>query len=153
MKTEIKIKSFSHEDLVNLIATGIVDSSYLGIKYDKKVYEDLPDRDEDDFLEDKCARVLLGGGGVRVTDYQAEGCVYDGAGLPHADDADENVIYTLRLENIISGLEKAAGGTFTPSGGDDANISAERKFVREAFDELSLGDDGCLDSDQADVLW
>ena len=149
----LKIDSLELSDLVNLIATGIVDSTRFEALYHKPTYNDLPDKDAEDCLEDKCAKVLLAGGTIKVIDFYADGVGYAGNDVPFLIKNDDTVEYTVDLKRIIDGLENAANGEFIPSSDHDADILQERKYVREAFDEFSLGEDaGGFDADYADAL-
>lgn len=150
-KQRITIEELSHEDLVNLISTGITDGSmYLDILCPRKAYDALPDKAADDCAEDRCAKVLLAGGSVFVVDYDADGQAY--GNLPHKVSEDDDVYYTVTLKDIIAGLERAACDEFTHC--DDADGAArEREYLQEAFNEFSDEDSGGFDMNYADALW
>ena len=129
MKTHTTVTEITHDDLVNLFSTALYGSSYLGAGYSFS-----PDLEKCETLEDALAESLLKGHHIRVTDYQAEGCVF--GNLPHEiDDDDESVTYTVTLEDIKNGLAKAADGTFNCRTMDFA--CQERNFARKAFDAFA----------------
>jgi len=146
--TQIKVKELSFDDIVNLLCTAITDGSqYLYLHNPKKAYETYCKVDPEDTLEDRCAKVLLAGKKIRVTDYDADGVGYPGNDVSFKENDDDSVTYTLDMDNILSGLENAANGSFIVSGSDN-----EVEAVREAFDEFAKGDDGDLDIEGADML-
>ena len=129
MKTHTTIEEITHDDLVDLLSTSMYGSNYLGAGYSYS-----SDLAEYDTHEDAMAAVLLKGGHIRVTDYQAEGCAY--GNLSHEIDADdESVTYTVTIEDIKNGLAKAADGTFNSRMGEYAE--REREFARRAFDAFA----------------
>ena len=152
--TRIEIESLDKEDLVRLIAVGLTDSPQFGIRYDKRVYKTLPDTNSEDCIEDKCAKVLLAGGSCFVTDYDADGCDYDGADLTHTVNEDDTVEYRIDLDAIRDGLHHAANAEFIPSCKDELEtITKEQEYVRTAFDEFADKDSGGFDEDYASTLW
>lgn len=147
--TKTSVKELSHRDIVNLLCTAITDgSNYLYLHNPKKNYETYCKVEPEDCLEDRCAKVLLAGKKIRVTDDDADGVGYPGNDVPFRVNGDDSVTYTLGLDNVLSGLENAANGDFILSGNSDNEKSA----VREAFDEFAKGDDGDLDIEGADML-
>ncbi len=148
--SKFKVKGLTHDDIVNLLCTAITDGSqYLYLHNPRRHYETYCKVDPEDTIEDRCAKVLLSGGKIRITDFDADGAGYAGGDVPFKVGGDGRVTYTVGLENILSGLENAANGDFIPSGGD---VAEERRTLREAFDELAKGDDGSLDYTAADML-
>ena len=146
--TQIKVKELSFDDIVNLLCAAMTDGSqYLYLHNPKKAYETYCKVDPEDTLEDRCAKVLLAGKKIRITDYDADGAGYPGNDVPFKVNDDGSVTYTLNLDNIIDGLENAANGSFILCG-----IEGEAKVVREAFDNFAKGDEGDLDYGEADML-
>lgn len=146
--SKIQVKSLTQQDLVDLLCTAITDcSQYLYLHNPKRHYDTYCKVDPDDTLEDRCAKVLLSGGKIRITDYDADGVGYAGNDVPFKVGGDGKVTYTVGLDNILSGLENAANGDFIPCG-----IDNEKEAVREAFDDLAYGDVGALDYPEADML-
>lgn len=146
--SKIQVKSLTHDDIVNLLCTAITDcSQYLYLHNPKKYYETYCKVDPEDGLEERCAKVLLAGGKIRITDYDADGAGYSGNDVPFKIGDEGQATYTLSLDNILSGLENAANGDFIPCG-----INGEEEVIREAFDNLAKGDEGDLDYGEADML-
>lgn len=134
MKTQTTITDLTKEDLVNLFSTAFYGSSYLSADYDTDKYDDVGD-----CYEEIMARILLDGGAIKITDSYADGCHYGKLRWEFNEDYDAT--YTLRLEDIIKGLERAANGTFNlrPDVGAtfaESNLEcAKRSFNAFAFDE------------------
>ena len=127
MKTQTTVSEITHDDLVNLFSTALYGSNYLSASYDERI-----DEDDDDCYEDVLAKILLSGGKIQITDYYAEGCDY--GNLPRRMDEDENYTYTVTLEDIKTGLAKAANGTFNSQSKDF--VEDERRFAKRAFDSF-----------------
>ena len=130
MKTQTKITELTKEDLSDLFSTAFYGSNYLSADYD-----DTDDCDEDCY-EDTMAMILLKGGTIKVTDGYADGCHY--GKLPYQFNEDYDATYTLRLEDIIKGLERAANGTFNTRkdvSGDyaDRNVA----FAKRSFEAMA----------------
>lgn len=146
MKTKTTITELTHEDLVNLFSTSLYGSTYLEADYTNPSL-----KEEGDCLEDILAKNLLAGDSIVITDWYAEGEVY--GNLDHiVDDEDECVHYTLNLEDIRRGLERAANGTFTITTklGEDY-IKGEKDSARFSFNSFA---NNMLDFDLvgADIL-
>ena len=131
------------EDLVNLLSTALYGSNYLSADYEEAV-----EYDEDDSYEEIMAEILLNGGKILITDrYAEDGEVY--GNLPCEVKEDEEnfgcfiTTYFVTLKDIVSGLAKAANGTFNVGENDEfqpdwreRNIEfAKRSFNAFAFDE------------------
>lgn len=151
--SNITVSDLTLEDLVRLVATGLTDSSTFGVRYDKKVYAGLEAADPDDCLEDKCAKVLLAGGTINVTDYEADGIKYDGAKVKNRVNDDDTADYIVTLQNITDGLQNAVNGNFIPGSQRPDEIEQERKFVRRAFDSFADTEYEDFDIDFAETLW
>lgn len=131
MKTQVTIKELTKEDLVDLFSTALYCSNYLSVEYEESI-----EYDEDDCHEDIIANILLNGGAVKVTDGYADGCHY--GNLQYQFNEDYDATYTLKLEDIIKGLERAANGTFNTRkdvSGDyaDRNIA----FAKRSFEAMA----------------
>ena len=130
MKTQTKITELTKEDLVDLFSTAFYGSNYLSVEYDESI-----EYDEDDCHEDIIANILLNGGAVKVTDSYADGCHY--GELPYQFNEDYDATYTLRLEDVVKGLERAANGTFNlrqDVGADYADRNME--FAKRSFEAM-----------------
>lgn len=137
MKTELKITDITHDDLVNLISTARYGNSWLGLNYDSIEYNELSkEQKQGDCIEDKMADLLLAGKSVELYDmYCMDKDEFYGT-LPHRYDEDGDMRYTVTLEDIKRGLEKAYQ--------DD--------YLRECLFNL-INDDGCnLNGIEADNL-
>lgn len=131
MKTQTKITELTKEDLSDLFSTAFYGSNYLSVYYEAEV-----DYEDDDCHEDIMALILLNGGDIKVTDGYADGCHY--GELPYQFNEDYDATYTLRLEDIIKGLEKSANGTFNlrqDVGADYADRN--REFGRRSFEAFA----------------
>ena len=147
MKTNLTISEITHEDLVNLFSTSLYGSTYLEADYTNPNLKKAGD-----CFEDILAKNLLAGDCIVITDWYAEGEAY--GNLFHiVDDEDECVHYTVGLEDIKRGLERAANGTFTITTklGEDY-IKGEKESARRSFN--SFADDDAVDFDliRADIL-
>lgn len=130
MKTRTKITELTKEDLSDLFSSAFYGSNYLSADYD-----DADDCDEDCY-EDTMAMLLLNGKTIRVTDGYADGCHY--GELPYQFNEDYDATYTLRLEDIIKGLERAANGTFdTRKDVSDDFADRNREFGRRSFEAFA----------------
>lgn len=148
MKTEVKITDINKEDLVNLLSSALYGSSYLSADYEESV-----EHNEDDCYEDIMANILLHGGKIMVTDgYAEDGEVYGSLSCRVDEDKDEGRLtttYFVTLKDILSGLERAANGTFnmgeyanhfgslslSPEWQDKNKAFAWRSFNAFAFDD------------------
>lgn len=151
MKTKITITELSHNDLVNLFSTALYGSSYLSADYTIEDRKSV-DVSDGDCYEDIIAKVLLSGKIIEVTDNYAESCSY--GSLPYRfqdkDNEDTPVIYSVNLESIRRGLERAANGTF--NAGDDEWAEQTKRSARVSFDSF-MDEDRCdFDLVRADIL-
>ena len=138
MKTKTTITEITHDDIVNLLSTGLCGSQFLGVDYSVEDYRKIPNPDEYDCIEDKCAKLLLNGKSIVIYDMYAEDEEDFYGKLYHSWDSDnETMDYTITLSDIKKGIEKAIN-----SGGYDAEC---------AFDLIN--DDSCnLDLTKAENL-
>ena len=131
MKAQVTIKELTKEDLVDLFSTAFYGSNYLSADYEEAV-----EYNEEDCYEDIMAKILLNGGKIFVTDGYADGCHY--GNLQYQFNEDYDATYTLRLEDVIKGLEKAANGTFNlrqDVGADYAD--GNREFAKRSFEAMA----------------
>ena len=137
MKAEIKITDITHDDLVNLLSTASYGSNWLGLNYDSIEYETLSNgQKQGDCIEDKMADLLLAGKSVELYDMYSENEEDFYGTLPHHFDEDGDMRYTVTLEDIKRGLEKAYQ--------DD--------YLRKCLNNLINDDSYNLDSTQAESL-
>ena len=140
MKTKTIIEEITHEDLVDLLSGALYGSSYLSAQV---LYGDSVMFCEEDSYEDVIANVLLHGGTIYITDHYAEdGEVYGNLSCEVKEDDEGNLstIYFVTLNDIKSGLERAASGTFN-AGADGNFISDWRErcieFAKRSFEAFS----------------
>lgn len=108
MKIEIKITDITHDELVNLLGAASCGSSWLGLNYDSIEYETLSNEQKQcDCIEDEMADLLLAGKSVELYDMYSEDEEDFYGTLPHRYDEDGDMRYTVTLDDIKRGLEKA----------------------------------------------
>lgn len=109
---EFEIKSLSHEDIVNLIATGVYGNNAVCVySVNKKKYEKL--FDDNDCFEDKIAKILLAGGMIEVEDMFAEfdDEVYGNYHVKTKYNEEEgSVSYFVTLETMLKGINESMNG-------------------------------------------
>lgn len=77
MKTIVIVTELSHEDLVDILSTALYGCNYLSVDLDDPVYETIPeDQRIGNCYEDIGADILLHGGCLKITDYEADGELY-----------------------------------------------------------------------------
>lgn len=132
-KNNTKIESITHEDLSDLLSTALYGSSYLSAEYDHDFYNSIPENERHgDCYEDHMADVLLKGGTVIFYDSYAEGVTY-GDNPNKSVTEDEEGCYPVTLQDIISGLEKCANGTY--------NVNDDKSYLNECFNNFATGYD------------
>lgn len=99
MKTEIKVLSFTHDELVNLLSTALYGSSWFDADYDRTIYNTL-EKTNGDCYEDKLADMLLAGYKITIIDMEAEGEKYSDKCV-RIDEDDESAVYEVRLEDFL----------------------------------------------------
>ena len=144
MKTKTMITELSHNDLVNLFSTALYGSTYLEADYVEAI-----EHNEKDCFEDILANILLNGGSILITDWYAEGCSH--GNLARGDEGEMGEFtYTVTLEDIKRGLERAADGTF--NAGNDRWTELTKRSAKVSFDSF-MDEDACnFDLVRADIL-
>lgn len=110
MKTIVKVKELSHEDLVNLLSTASYGSPFIRFSIPKGNYKGTELEDENDCLEDKWAKVLIAGKHLFFCDNYAEDEDDFYGQLPHAY---KNtpwggfMRYEFTLQTILDAMSKA----------------------------------------------
>ena len=144
MKTKTTITELGHDDLVDLFATALYGSTYLEADYTNSSL-----KTDEDCFEDILAKNLLAGDSIVITDWYAEGEAYGHLDYI-VDDEDECVHYTLNLDDIKRGLERASDGTF--NAGDDKWTEQTKRSAKVSFDSF-MDEDRCdFDLVRADIL-
>ena len=104
MKVRITVTELSHEDLVDILSTALYGCDYLGVGYDHKTWEEIPeDKKEGHCYEDHLADMLLNGHWISITDFYAEGEIYKGRKhpMPTTLSKSGNATYCLALQDIL----------------------------------------------------
>ena len=105
MTFNVQVTGVTHEELVNLFSTAFYGNEYMGANYDKNELDQIPeDKREGDCFEDFLADMILNGKSIQVTDYLAEGEVYEHLPSHPAEYDDEFIVYDVTLEDILQGL-------------------------------------------------
>lgn len=97
MTTKITVTALSHDDLVDILSTGLYGSSWFEADYDRKIYESL-EKKQGDCYEDALADMLLAGHKITFTDYYAEGDSYSDKCVGFDNDA---AIYEVDLKDFL----------------------------------------------------
>ena len=97
MKTKIMVTALSHDDLVDILSTGLYGSSWFEADYDRKIYDSLKKKQGDCF-EDALADMLLAGHKITFIDYYAEGESYSNKCIGFDKDA---AIYEVNLKDFL----------------------------------------------------
>lgn len=146
MKIKTTVLELTHDDLVELFSTALYGSEWLGTIYDSIEYNSLPDKNDNDCLEDKLARLLLAGKTIEICDYYAEDSA-DRYGALDArwDDERECMCYNVSLNDILNGLNNAANTkafyryVHSDEDGQFDNIDAEELVQYILFEEGIYG--------------
>lgn len=148
MKTQVTITEITHDDLVNLLSTALSGSTYLTADYEEAV-----EHNEDDCYEDIMAKILLNGGKICITDHYAEdGEVYGDNPCKVNEDEDNcfSTTYFISLATIVTGLMRAASGTF--NAGNDEWTEQTLRSARVSFNSFADEEDLTFDQVRADIL-
>lgn len=105
MKTKTTILEIEHDDLVNLFSTALYDHRNMTAMCNGEV-----PREDGDCYEDMLAKCLLLGGSISVVDRRANGEHY--GSLPCVINEDDDAVYTVTLQDVTNGLERACNGEF-----------------------------------------
>lgn len=126
MKTRTTITDVTHDDIVTLLSTAFDYSQYFTLDFDDAAYQKA--LQENDCVEDVCARMLLNGGSIKICDKCAEDENDFNGNLPHSwDDEYGTMDYVVTLKDIVSGLRKCVDGRFKAN--DDDEIPYMRKCM------------------------
>lgn len=97
MKTKITVTALSHDELVDILSTGLYGSSWFEADYDRNIYDSLENKIGDCF-EDALADMLLAGHKITFIDYYAEGESYSNKCIGFDKDA---AIYAVDLKDFL----------------------------------------------------
>lgn len=139
MKTEIKVLSFTHEELANLLSTALYGSSWFYAEYDRTIYNTLEETDGDCF-EDKLADMLLAGHTIAIVDSTAEGEKYSDKCV-RIDEEDESAVYEVKLEDFLQTASTEDGFRLVTEvlSGDGDYWTADAFLQRVVFGEEVYG--------------
>jgi hypothetical protein len=139
MRTEIKVLSFTHDDLVNLLSTALYGSSWFYAEYDRTIYDTLK-KTKGDCFEDKLADMLLAGHKITIVDMDAEGVKYSDKCV-RIDAEDESAVYEVKLEDFLQTASTKDGyGLVTEVlSGDGDFWTADAFLQRVVFGEEVYG--------------
>lgn len=105
MTFNVQVTGVTHEELVNLFSTAFYGNENMGAHYDRHELDQIPeDKREGNCFEDFLADMILNGKSIQVTDYLAEGEVYEHLPSHPAEYDDEFIVYDVTLEDILQGL-------------------------------------------------
>lgn len=77
MKVSIEVTELTHEDLVDILSTALYGCNYLSVDLDDEFYDKIPrEKCQGSCMEDEAADILLNGGNLKITDYEADGKLY-----------------------------------------------------------------------------
>ena len=139
MKTKTTITEITHDDIVNLLSTGLYGSQFLGVDYSIEDYRKIPNPDEYNCIEDKCAKLLLNGESIVIYDMYAEDEEDFHGKLYHSWDSDnETMDYTITLSDIEKGLQKCLDGTFKINDGCDEEVGYIKKCMSDLMNDGDL---------------
>lgn len=139
MKTEIKVLSFTHDDLVNLLSTALYGSSWFYADYDRTIYNTLKKTNGDCF-EDKLADMLLAGHTITIIDMEAEGEKYSDKCV-RIDEDDESAVYEVELKDFLKTASTKDGYQLVVDvlSGDGDFYTADAFLQRVVFGEEVYG--------------
>ena len=139
MKTEIKVLSFTHDELVNLLSTALYGSSWFDADYDRTIYNTLKETNGDCF-EDKLADMLLAGHTITIVDVEAEGEKYSDKCV-RIDEEDESAVYEVKLEDFLQTASTEDGYRLVTEvlSGDGDYWTADAFLQRVVFGEEVYG--------------
>lgn len=146
METRTTIMRISHEDIVNFLSTATYGSWTFSFKYDKKAYNNKCNFTESDCAEDVAAKILLAGGSIIIYDHYAESEDEFYGALEHNWCGEDGMAYTLDLDALCKGLEKAADGAF------NVHYDSERGYALRCFKDFADEESYNLDLPEAEAL-
>ena len=138
MKTEIKVKAFDHEELVNLLSTALYGSTWFDADYDRAKFKTLKNTTGDCF-EDHLADMLLAGHNITIIDVEAEGESYSNKCV--RIDKDESAVYEVNLKDFLKTASTKRGYSLVTDvlSGDGDFWTADAYLQRVVFGEEIYG--------------
>ena len=139
MKTEIKVTSMTHDELVDLLSTALYGSQWFAASYDKNIYESLENKQGECF-EDKLADMLLAGHKITITDVEADGEKYSEK-FVRFEGRYENAVYEVELKDFLEVASTKTGYSLIEDvlSGDGDYYTADSFLQRVVFGEEVYG--------------
>lgn len=129
----ITIEEITARELADFLETGLTGSMQFAIEYDDNDYLDLVakgKRCDEEYTTDICANILVNGGKVKLIDIDCEGDSY--GSLDRYINDDEEVEYTVTLDDVKTGIERALNGTYKVSSSEEkGNVMIAAKSIVE----------------------
>ena len=128
----ITIEEITAQELADFLETGLTGSMQFAIEYDDNDYLDLVAKGMccEKYTTDICANILVNGGKVKLIDIDCEGDSY--GSLDRYINDDEEVEYTVTLDNVKTGIERALNGTYKVSCSEEkGNVMIAAKSIVE----------------------
>lgn len=136
-KGYIKVVEISNQELADFLETALYGANDFSVEFDENFYAKIPyEQKTEEFTCNKCADILKYGGSIDITDCESDNDDVFG-NLPHKN-TDWGVSYTVTLEDIMSGIDRALNGTYKVSSFlESANVkdSANRIVEGEDYDQ------------------
>ena len=148
MTTKTIVCDLNHDDLVNFFSTASYGSNWLTFGKNGKDYYGTELEDKKDCVEDTWAKVLLSGKSIYMADCYAEDETEFYGDKPHEWKNNGHrgyMRYTLCLDDIKTGLERAIDGTYNHDEDDDVS------YVKDAAFRF-INDDSEFDICDAEVI-
>ena len=124
MELKIKVKELNHDGLVNFFSTALYGNACFVGNYSDEAREKVVE--ENDCFEDIMAKILLNGGVVEIIDMYSQEGDQPYSDKAHWDDQIEHFIYTISLDDVLAGINKAAEDKY-----DKKHVT---NFVLEDYD-------------------
>lgn len=139
MKTEIKVTSLTHDELVDLLSTALYGSSWFDASYNNKIYDTLANKNGKCF-EDKLADMLLAGHKITIMDMEAEGESHSNKCIGF-DSKTESAIYEVKMEDFLKVASTKTGYKLITDviSGDGDYWTADAFLQRVVFGEEIYG--------------
>jgi hypothetical protein len=129
----ITIEEISSQELADFLETGLCGSTQFAIEYEDNDYLELIAKGiccKKEYTTDICAKILTDNGTVRLIDIDCDGDSY--SNLNKYINEDEEVEYSITIENVKRGIERALNGTYKVSSSEEkGNVMIAAKSIVE----------------------
>lgn len=115
---KVQVTELTHEEIVDILSTGLSGNNVIGIDYNSDEWEALPEDKKtiDPCFEDKCADLLLAGKTIDLVDFEAEDNGLNGTKgkmVPNDDEwntyAEEVGLYRIGLTDFLEACSTKEG--------------------------------------------